>query len=445
MKSTPKPETARSTTRLFQLRFLILAATIWHIAFTTAIFVIGRYQLLPNQFYPSGLFAPDEVAYQLHCLDLARILRNEGLLAWATSPNQLHLRLYSLPLVPFSGWKTFSILAVEPINLLYYLAILAMVFKIGERVFDYQRGLIAAIVVALWPSLLLHTTQILRDPLLIVAVLFLMLSVVESLSRQLSLRRALLLGAGSAVAVITIRIVRQPFWYLIVLAAGTAIVLLTVRAWREKRVSPGAIVFAFLLIAAVAITPRFQRYFNNQQDSKIERTIVHDQVQRLPLASQISASRTGFNTYFDENARMAPALHGSLIDTEIEIRTLGDIIRFTPRALEVGFFAPFPNMWFGVGRQLGSSGRSLAGIETFLTYMVECLALFGLWRARRQPSAWFLAVFIGSGILALGLAVNNVGALYRFRYPFWILMVILGAGGIDLLRRILLRNRPAVT
>jgi len=445
MKSKPKPETARSTTRLFQPKFLILAAAIWHITISTAVFAIGRYQLLPHRFYPGGVFAPDEVAYQLHCLDLARILRNEGLVAWATSPNQLHLRFYSLPLVPFPHWETFSILAIEPINLLYYLAILAMVFKIGERVFGYQSGLIAATVVALWPSLLLHTTQLLRDPLLIVAVLFLVWSVVESLSRQLSLRRGLLLGIGSAAAVITIRIVRQPLWYIIVAAAGTAIVLLTVRAWREKRGSRWVFVFAFLLIAVVVVTPRLQRYLNNQQESKIERNIVHNEVQKLPIATQISASRTGFNTYFDEDARQAPALDGSLIDTGIEIRNLGDIIRFIPRALEVGFFAPFPNMWFGAGRQVGSSGRWLAGIETLLTYVIECLALFGLWRARRELSAWFLVVFIGTGILALGLAVNNVGALYRFRYPFWILMVILGAGGIDLLRKILLRKRPAVT
>jgi len=444
MKSKPKAENVQSTTRLFQLRFLILATAIWHIAISTAVFAIGRYQLLPNRFYPGGVFAPDEVAYQLHCLDLARLLRNEGLVAWATSPNQLHLRFYSLPLVPFPHWKTFSVLAIEPINLLYYLAILAMVFKICECVFDYRSGLMAATVVALWPSLLLHTTQLLRDPLLIVVVLFLVWTVVESLSRQLSLRRGLLLGIGSAAAVITIRIVRQPLWYLIVAAVGTAIVLLTVRAWREKRVNRAAIGFAFLLIAVVVITPRLQPYFSNQQDSKIERTIVHDDLQRLPIATQISASRTGFNTYFDKDAQMAPALDGSLIDSGIEIRSLGDIIRFIPRALEVGLFAPFPNMWFGAGRQVGSSGRWLAGIETLLTYVVECLALFGWWRARRELSAWFLVVFIGTGVLALGLAVNNVGALYRFRYPFWILMVILGAGGTDRLRTILLRKRPAV-
>lgn len=444
MKSTPTPEPARSTTRRFQLRFLLLAAAIWHIAISTAVFAIGRYQLFPNRFYASGVFAPDEVAYQLHCLELARILRNEGLVAWATSPNQLHLRFYSLPLVPFSGWKTFSILAVEPINLLYYLAILAMVFKIGERVFDYQSGLIAATVVALWPSLLLHTTQLLRDPLLIVAVIFLIWSVVESLSRQLSLRRGLLLGMGTAAAVITIRIVRQPFWYLIVAAAGTAIVLLTVRAWREKRVSRGAIVFACLLIAVVVVTPRLQSYFDNQQESKIQRTIVHDDVQKLPLATQVHASRTGFNYYFDEDGRLAPSPGGSLIDTEKKIRSLGDVIRFIPRALEVGFFAPFPSMWFGDGRQVGAGGRLLAGIETLLTYMIECLALLGIWRARRSLSAWFLTIFLAQGVVALGLAVNNIGALYRLRYPFWILMVILGAGSIDLFRRNVLKAKPQV-
>jgi hypothetical protein len=41
--------------------------------------------------------------------------------------------------------------------------------------------------------------------------------------------------------------------------------------------------------------------------------------------------------------------------------------------------------------------------------------------------------FTALGIVALGLVVNNVGALYRLRYPFWTLMVILAAGGLELL------------
>ena len=66
--------------------------------------------------------------------------------------------------------------------------------------------------------------------------------------------------------------------------------------------------------------------------------------------------------------------------------------------------------------------------------MLECLTLIGLWRGRRNLLGWFLFGFLASGIVALGLVVNNVGALYRLRYPFWTLMVILAAGGLELVR-----------
>ena len=35
--------------------------------------------------------------------------------------------------------------------------------------------------------------------------------------------------------------------------------------------------------------------------------------------------------------------------------------------------------------------------------------------------------------MGLGLVVNNIGALYRLRYPFWVMLVIVGAGGVTYL------------
>jgi hypothetical protein len=61
------------------------------------------------------------------------------------------------------------------------------------------------------------------------------------------------------------------------------------------------------------------------------------------------------------------------------------------------------------------------------------MALLGWWRQRRNLAAWLLAITIGLGTVALGLVVNNMGAMYRLRYPFWVLMVVLGAGGISFL------------
>ena len=90
-------------------------------------------------------------------------------------------------------------------------------------------------------------------------------------------------------------------------------------------------------------------------------------------------------------------------------------------------------MGLGAGRH--GSGRRLAGFETLLSYVIECLALFGLWRARRNLSAWLLFLVITLGAMSLGLVVGNIGALYRLRYPFWVLLVVVGASGADCLIR----------
>ncbi len=75
----------------------------------------------------------------------------------------------------------------------------------------------------------------------------------------------------------------------------------------------------------------------------------------------------------------------------------------------------------------------MAGLETLVTYAIECFALAGLWRARRELAAWLLFTILAIGVIALGLVVNNIGALYRLRYSFWILIVVLGAGGVPYL------------
>ena len=64
-----------------------------------------------------------------------------------------------------------------------------------------------------------------------------------------------------------------------------------------------------------------------------------------------------------------------------------------------------------------------------LTYLIEALAVIGLWQKRRQLSVWLFTFSAILGVTALGLIVVNIGSLYRLRYAFWILLVILGAGG----------------
>jgi hypothetical protein len=441
MQSTPVTKTAQSAKRLFQLKFLILAVAIWHVAITLGVFMAGKYQLMPGQLYPTGIgrFASDGVMYQGQVAELCEILKNDGLVAWATWPTQLHVRLYSLPLFVVSRWFSFNILTIEPLNLIYYLTILILVFKLGAAVFDYRTALIAAGIVALWPSFLLHTTQLLRDPLLVLAVLVVIWTITESWRTDLGWRRGVLMGIASCAAIVIIRITRQPMWYLLMAAVGAGTVMLLFHAVRARHVPVGNALLALLMIVAMVVTPRFQPYFQNQQDPRIPTPLTQD-VDSLPIQEQISARRAGFRIRV-KDGKVVPATDGSKIDTDVKLNSGAAIIRHLPRALMVGFFAPFPNMWWQTGTQVGANGRLRSGFETLLTYMLECLALIGLWRGRRNLSAWFLSGFIALGIVALGLVVDNVGALYRLRYPFWTLMVILAAGGLELVRTRLSKSK----
>jgi hypothetical protein len=121
---------------------------------------------------------------------------------------------------------------------------------------------------------------------------------------------------------------------------------------------------------------------------------------------------------------------GSNIDTDVQLQSFKDILLYLPRAVMIGLFAPFPNMWFTSGVQVGLHGRLLSGFETFVIYLIELLAAFAIWRNRRSLRPWLLLMIILMGAAALGLVVANVGALYRMRFGFWLLLIVLGAEGI---------------
>jgi hypothetical protein len=121
---------------------------------------------------------------------------------------------------------------------------------------------------------------------------------------------------------------------------------------------------------------------------------------------------------------------GSVIDERVVFDSSTDIARYVPRALEVGYFAPFPSLWFTAGGKVGIIGRILSGAEMMLTYLFEGIACIFLCQTRRRFSSWLLVLATVIGMLALGLVVTNVGTLYRMRYPFWILIVIMGSGAL---------------
>ena len=159
---------------------------------TIAIFLVGHFQLLPATFDENGnglTFALDGTTYQGVASALVDEWQFEGFNAWLEAKVPFHSRLHSILFGTLGRLAGHNILAVEPLNLFFYLGILTCIYFLGREIFNHRAGLLAASIVALWPSFLLHSTQLMRDSMAILCFLALMLVLTLLLTREFNWRK----------------------------------------------------------------------------------------------------------------------------------------------------------------------------------------------------------------------------------------------------------------
>lgn len=426
-----------------------MAAAATHLLLCVLISLCGRFKLLPNLFDANGISSPlafDSFYYRRKSIELVAHLARGNLSDWFNAPFPIHVKLYSLSFAVMSPLFGFTMLSVEPLNLFYYLSILILLFKLGEETFDRRTALVATSVVALWPSFLLHTTQLLRDPLFIVVTLALTLIVARWLTRAHSLRRGLLEALAGAASGAVIWLTRYNIWIMIVGFALMGAVFLILRQRRERRWLVGNVAGGVLMLILMGGTPAIVGMFL-APDSFISEYPIEERLPPSPCpddepvpsrAAQpnalalVKARADGAVARLGTMRRRFAIIYqnaGSNIDACVPLWSVGDMLRYLPRGIANGFFAPYPNMWMGTGASVGSSGRLLSGMEMLLMYLIELLAIVGLWEGRKRLPVWLLALFAAAGIIALGLVVINVAVMFRMRYVFWMLLILLGAGG----------------
>ena len=420
---TNQSESPRLGTDFFR-RFLV-AAGILHILLTISLYLAGRAQILPDMFDYRGFgsFASDYTEYIGEIKSFAAIYHDDGLISWLQEPaaSFWHTKVVSLSFALLSPLFGFNILSAELYNLLCYLTILGLIFTLGSEIFNDKVGMLAAVVVGLWPSFLLHTTQLLKDPLSIAGILGLVLVITRLLNGRLRPVGALV-HAGIGIGIVKmLQLIRAGWWPLIVVIAAVGVFLVLLQML-FRRIRPRVLTaLAMLLIAALVI-------------GYLPFAVPHLGASALPgddrpqswadsAALRIGKLRRGFALDYSDAA--------SNIDPQYQINNAADLVRYLPSALGIGFFAPFPNMWIAEGGKLGLSVRALSGLETLLMYGIEALAVVGIWRGRRQLSVWYLISAASIGMITLALITPNVGNLYRWRYPFWMILIVLGAGGIQ--------------
>ncbi len=432
---------------------LLITAAVLHVGLALLLLAVGRAATFPNIVDQDAIVMPDSRDYRIEAVKLADTLKGAGFRAWAMARADAHTRLISLLFALFGP----GVLIVEPVNLAAYLVILSFVFKLGEEICNQRAGLFAACVVAVWPSFLLHTTQLLKDPFYIAAALALTFVVSTWLTRMYHRRAALVSAAAGGALIGALVLIRRGSGTVVLVVVTLGIILLTLRLLREGWRQLGWNLFSALLVLVFMVT--FLNYGVAEFRSLSPAPSVA-QVSGMPDSRQGSETQSGalpearpeltgtqsgtlmsrLKARADLNAARIGRLRrgfthgypdaGSTIDGGVEFNNIYDLIHYLPRAAVVGFFSPFPGMWLDGGKSVGATGRLVSGFETLVMYFIELLSLIGLWQSRRCLSVWLLFLIATFGVLSLSLVVANIGSLYRMRYVFWILLIILGAKGL---------------
>ncbi|HXD33652.1 MAG TPA: hypothetical protein VN643_21190 [Pyrinomonadaceae bacterium] len=407
--------------------------------------VVGRLGLFGGMFDAQGLgkFALDSGQYFRHATTLAGQLRSDGMAAWWADSFPLHIKLYSLSIAALGPLLGSNILAVEPLNLIGFLAVLIVVCMLGTELFERRVGLAAAVVVAIWPTFLLHSTQVLKDQFFISGFLGLILICARLLIRSLDWRSGLLHGLIGGALLALLWIIKADFWEFLLLVLVVAFALLAVRFLRERTVSAGNVVAAFFLIVTLFGAPQLLGKYRKPNPHPLiivsgtgaNQVITINRAPGTPEPVQPPSRTSRGLSRLREKLAWARYLYAnypgttSAIDSEVRLESWGQVVAYVPRALEIGLFAPFPETWLGTGAKVGRGGRILSGLEMMVMYVAYVLVGVALWRRRSQLPLWLLLTVSVGSVLALSLVTANLGALYRLRYPFWMLLIVLGTGG----------------
>lgn len=120
----------------------------------------------------------------------------------------------------------------------------------------------------------------------------------------------------------------------------------------------------------------------------------------------------------------------AVMDPHVLISNPWTLITYLPRALSIGFLAPFPWQWFDTQGTTGGM-RPLTGVEMLFLYLLLPAMAAGMWRTIRHPQVEgvFLLVFTLGAAVPLSLVVANLGTLFRLRLLFLLPLLIVAAGG----------------
>lgn len=381
-------------------------------------------------------FASDSLACHEQAVEMSLwVLDPSEWLRWWQIDSRFHTRLASVSYAFWGPWLGYGIQSFWMINAL---ALLLMVggmsslskalwallegssssMKSEHKTADHKRHHGAVWCLLMLPSVLLHSTQLLRDPFYMAFQLWWLSYWLRFLSCREHL--AFLKHCFPFLVVSTLLWAsRERFWVLAqVMSLGIWLgaIVLVVGGLRPKKCLLW-VSFVILLFHAGSLQRAYQRWSGFALEQNIEQQDSHGAIQAKAFRYfyKVARLRHDFNKSYDQ---------ASNLDTHVDFASDAEVLAYVPRAIALGFLSPFPTAWFEEGGKTGVWGRRVAAFEMCFMMLVM---LQVLWYVLRGVGAWGLLLpmwAILAQCVALGLVISNGGALYRMRYSAWLLLLV---------------------
>jgi len=414
-------------------------------SYATAAALLFQKFLLPliaSAHHGQGLMEGDSAYFHSVAVDLAERIRLHGWSEWRVYPTHAatgNVALLAGLYVLFGEDPSLMV----PVNAAIHALTGTLLFLLGRMLWPGRAGtlagMIAGMLYVVFPSALNWYGQIHKDGFAFAGTALVLTAWVIAETGLPMLKRALAVIAVAMAGLGLIAFVR-PYNLLLVLAGVLVILVFTLGSiWKNRKsLAFRRTLFLQLTIVlmggvAVYMTPRTgaeeQSYAGWSKSPEMVRggetvriewkwqpTWVPQVIERY--VEVLARTRAGL---IDEGLKIQA---GSLYDADALPMSTPQVAAYAPRGLQIALFAPFPSRWF----EKLSATRLVAVGETAIWYLIAPGVLLALWLARTRAVLAVLAFSLAL-LTVYGFTLANVGTLYRIRYLYLFLLMLVGLGG----------------
>ena len=442
-----------NTTQLKQYKILITVLGLVFFCFSIAAALLFQKLILPNMtsmLVPGTGLTTDSASYDLIAMNMAEQVRFYGWSSWALFPEGStsgHTSILAALYVVFGHDPSLAI----PMNALFHALGGILIFMIAVELsasyfVGICSGVVASFLFILFPSALNWYGQLLKDGYSIVAVLAILFAWIKGMKTPVNSVNTFYLVLVSTLG-LGLLVVMRPYFFKLTLVL-TIIVFFAMVLWRALGNRKAPWVFFMLIIFTFA---PIQAFLNSVGGFAVERSgegyaswqahqSYADSIEKQRTFKMVGAWRWEASTLLPNilNQQLETVattrvgliesgLHkgaGSMIDINELPSNVVEIIYYLPRAFQIALLAPFPTTWLDDI----SAIKILSAAEMTVIYLC-LLGLIPLIMFSKNPQVILALFFPSFFLLVYGFITANIGSLYRVRYAFELIMVMLGVIG----------------